>query len=340
MSGVDKCSFGNPKAGISYNTSSAVGGKTNDPPESTTTGTQLVSNKTADESGINTRNIGLSVLNPFKRASAASTPTRSASSRGSSSGGKNHSGRGTSSAILLRGSSLEGATILAPNDSQIGGGNRSSDDTSSVKHLSGATIGGFNPHNEVRRSLRTAQRSGASPGAGIGHQNRESGLSDIGADYLRVNGAIKPFKQLQKPISTQSLPSSTQMSLNSEDCSGIALVGVDKDYTKFPEEKLPNSIQSPGSAHEKPNVGYRLGKRKALFEKRKRISDYALVFGMFGIIVMVVETELSMARVYDKVSSFFIFDLLKWIIIYMVFPFKHSTIIIIGKPPYTSIITN
>lgn len=52
---------------------------------------------------------------------------------------------------------------------------------------------------------------------------------------------------------------------------------------------------------QKPNVGYRLGRRKALFEKRKRISDYALVMGMFGIIVMVIENELSSANVYTKV---------------------------------------
>lgn len=57
-----------------------------------------------------------------------------------------------------------------------------------------------------------------------------------------------------------------------------------------------------GSKH-KPNVGYRLGRRKALFEKRKRISDYALVMGMFGIIVMVIENELSSAGVYTKVST-------------------------------------
>ena len=54
--------------------------------------------------------------------------------------------------------------------------------------------------------------------------------------------------------------------------------------------------------NQKPNVGYRLGRRKALFEKRKRISDYALVMGMFGIIVMVIENELSSAGVYGKVS--------------------------------------
>ncbi|KZC13046.1 Small conductance calcium-activated potassium channel protein [Dufourea novaeangliae] len=54
----------------------------------------------------------------------------------------------------------------------------------------------------------------------------------------------------------------------------------------------------------KPNVGYRLGRRKALFEKRKRISDYALVMGMFGIIVMVIENELSSAGVYTKASFY------------------------------------
>lgn len=65
------------------------------------------------------------------------------------------------------------------------------------------------------------------------------------------------------------------------------------------------AIKPPGgsiSGKHKPNVGYRLGRRKALFEKRKRISDYALVMGMFGIIVMVIENELSSAGVYTKVS--------------------------------------
>jgi potassium intermediate/small conductance calcium-activated channel subfamily N len=46
-----------------------------------------------------------------------------------------------------------------------------------------------------------------------------------------------------------------------------------------------------------------LGRRKLLFEKRKRISDYALAMGMFGIIVMVIENELSSAGVYGKVCS-------------------------------------
>ena len=45
-----------------------------------------------------------------------------------------------------------------------------------------------------------------------------------------------------------------------------------------------------------------MGRRKILFEKRKKISDYALVMGMFGIIIMVIENELSSAGVYNKVS--------------------------------------
>jgi len=50
------------------------------------------------------------------------------------------------------------------------------------------------------------------------------------------------------------------------------------------------------------NIGYKLGYRRALFEKRKRLSDYALIFGMFGIVVMVIETELSWG-VYTKVRG-------------------------------------
>lgn len=126
---------------------------------------------------------------------------------------------------------------------------------------------------------------------------RESAISNIGADYMKVNGAVRPFKQLQKPA--PPAPPTAQMSFASEDC-GIALVGVNSEFPKYTEEKN-NCANKP--CKQRPNVGYRLGKRKQLFEKRKRISDYALVFGMFGIIVMVVETELSMAHVYEKVRT-------------------------------------
>ncbi|XP_032873334.1 small conductance calcium-activated potassium channel protein 2 isoform X1 [Amblyraja radiata] len=51
------------------------------------------------------------------------------------------------------------------------------------------------------------------------------------------------------------------------------------------------------------NIAYKLGHRRALFEKRKRLSDYALIFGMFGIVVMVIETELAWGA-YQKGSLY------------------------------------
>ncbi|KAK6320474.1 hypothetical protein J4Q44_G00095810 [Coregonus suidteri] len=51
------------------------------------------------------------------------------------------------------------------------------------------------------------------------------------------------------------------------------------------------------------DIGYRLSQRRALFGKRKQLSDYALIFGMLGIVIMVMETELSWG-VYTKESSY------------------------------------
>ncbi len=184
-------------------------------------------------------------------------------------------------------------------------------------HLVRPSVAGRDSQSFTEHSVPVRHGSHASVATTVSlRPARESTISDIGVDYMKVNGAIRPFKQLQKPISTHSLAASSQMSYTSEEC-GIALVGVNTDlYPKYTEERTlsapsvtsqpvqPNSNGRAAAKLSKPNVGYRLGKRKALFEKRKRISDYALVFGMFGIIVMVVETELSdMAAVYTKVNT-------------------------------------
>ncbi|XP_068223576.1 small conductance calcium-activated potassium channel protein isoform X6 [Palaemon carinicauda] len=123
---------------------------------------------------------------------------------------------------------------------------------------------------------------------------------------------MDPLFMLRKPVSTLSIPGSMKggggggggRGAEGED-PGIALVGVHTEYPRYTEEKVAQSSAKTASfrMRNKPNVGYRLGRRKALFEKRKRISDYALVMGMVGIIVMVIENELSSARVYDKSSS-------------------------------------
>uniref|UniRef100_A0AAX7VQM8 Calmodulin-binding domain-containing protein n=1 Tax=Astatotilapia calliptera TaxID=8154 RepID=A0AAX7VQM8_ASTCA len=80
-----------------------------------------------------------------------------------------------------------------------------------------------------------------------------------------------------------------------------------EDPSKASNESLvrEGSGRGSGRAPQKKNrdIGYKLGHRRALFEKRKRLSDYALIFGMFGIVVMVTETELSWG-VYTKESSY------------------------------------
>ncbi|XP_059223761.1 small conductance calcium-activated potassium channel protein isoform X17 [Stomoxys calcitrans] len=131
----------------------------------------------------------------------------------------------------------------------------------------------------------------------------------------------RPTPVLRKPASTLSIPGSMktpsianreQISSGCNEEAAEALVGINTDYPRYEmymEERAltgGNTSRKPStnSAKHKPNVGYRLGKRKALFEKRKRISDYALVMGMFGIVVMVIENELSSAGVYTKASFY------------------------------------
>ncbi|KAL0821099.1 hypothetical protein ABMA28_005729 [Loxostege sticticalis] len=118
-------------------------------------------------------------------------------------------------------------------------------------------------------------------------------------------------KTLRKPVSTLSIPGAMKAySGGGRDASteeaGVALVGVHSEYPRFGEERAlgGGTYKGGGAAKHKPNIGYRLGRRKALFEKRKRISDYALVMGMFGIIIMVIENELSSAGVYTKASIY------------------------------------
>ncbi|VDD82920.1 unnamed protein product [Mesocestoides corti] len=71
------------------------------------------------------------------------------------------------------------------------------------------------------------------------------------------------------------------------------------------ETKFVNSIQAmerhrTSSAFH--NVGYRLGRRKRMFEQRSRASDCSLVFAITGILLMIIENELTSAQVVTKDS--------------------------------------
>ena len=71
----------------------------------------------------------------------------------------------------------------------------------------------------------------------------------------------------------------------------------------LPTPEPPTGSRLPGYRRRyKPNIGYRLGRRRLVTERRKRLCDYSLVCAAFGLVVMIVETELSMANLYEKVS--------------------------------------
>ena len=91
-----------------------------------------------------------------------------------------------------------------------------------------------------------------------------------------------------------------------------------QEKTRRPSNAVRSSISIQCDEHSRKrssntnNIGIRLGERRKLFEKRKRLSDYALMFGMFGIVVMVIETELTSGNLAEKVrpALSYIFSLL------------------------------
>lgn len=99
--------------------------------------------------------------------------------------------------------------------------------------------------------------------------------------------------QLSSQLNTVPLHNQRSLASNSNDsdCSGKLLAGQGK--------RSKNSLEN----FHLPNEGYRLGKRKLLFEKRKRISDYCLVCALFGIFMMIAENELTSAMIFNKVSK-------------------------------------
>lgn len=111
--------------------------------------------------------------------------------------------------------------------------------------------------------------------------------------------------QLRKPGPSLSASTGLQCSnmhkKDSDGEAGIALVGVHGEYPKYAnDDKLFSDKDGAATVGDPNGLSHRLGRRKILFEKRKKISDYALVMGMFGIIIMVIENELSSAGVYNK----------------------------------------
>ncbi|KAM6466856.1 small conductance calcium-activated potassium channel protein 1 isoform 2-T2 [Liasis olivaceus] len=131
-----------------------------------------------------------------------------------------------------------------------------------------------------------------------------SPFSEIAMNNCRHNGgAIRPLGHLgASPRHLHELDAETQPLQTFPD-SGLEVVVAKADRVKGSDPQLDGRVEGAGwrsHRHKRnQNIGHRLGHRRALFEKRKRLSDYALIFGMFGIVVMVTETELSWG-IYSK----------------------------------------
>ncbi|XP_018099800.1 small conductance calcium-activated potassium channel protein 2 isoform X2 [Xenopus laevis] len=155
-------------------------------------------------------------------------------------------------------------------------------------------------------------RQQASPSSS---QRRESNpFTEIAMSSCRYNGGV------MRPLSNLSASRRNLHELDSESqplqpvSSGSAAPEIvvskpehnSNSLTPYGSGDRPDEQQNNGGKSGKKknqNIGYKLGQRRALFEKRKRLSDYALIFGMFGIVVMVIETELSWGA-YDKGSLY------------------------------------
>lgn len=128
---------------------------------------------------------------------------------------------------------------------------------------------------------------------------------EIAMNSCKYNGGVvRPLGSLGSSRRNLAELDSETQPLQTLHSSGLEVV-VSKGNGEEPGKVSSDSLsRDGGGAPQKKNkdIGQKLGHRRALFEKRKRLSDYALIFGMFGIVVMVTETELSWG-VYTKVRA-------------------------------------
>ncbi|XP_068197644.1 small conductance calcium-activated potassium channel protein 1a isoform X2 [Antennarius striatus] len=176
------------------------------------------------------------------------------------------------------------------------------------------------PHKGEER-IRIDPRKATTEQKKLSHAGSKRSLSEssgrlpqIAMNTCKYNGGV--VRPLVGSLASSSrrnlaeLDSETQP-LQTLHSSGLEVVvskgNSGEDPSKASNESLvrEGNGRGGGRAPQKKNrdIGYKLGHRRALFEKRKRLSDYALIFGMFGIVVMVTETELSWG-VYTKESSY------------------------------------
>ncbi|XP_063802922.1 small conductance calcium-activated potassium channel protein 3 [Pseudophryne corroboree] len=177
----------------------------------------------------------------------------------------------------------------------------------------------------VGHSPTSASTSGAGGGCNkhrqaspLVHRRDSNPFTEIAMSSCKYTGGVmKPLSRLSASRRNliESEPESQPLQVfNSTNAPEIVISSKDEhrsNQTLHPNATHNHQHSGNNSTNNYPkankrkhqNIGYKLGHRRALFEKRKRLSDYALIFGMFGIVVMVIETELSWG-LYEKDSMF------------------------------------
>lgn len=149
----------------------------------------------------------------------------------------------------------------------------------SPQHLSGSK---FLP-SETPRPSYTSESSDIVNGNAV---RPLSSYGTLRSSLTDLNSSQQPLQLLHSAILEDAFSKAIR-----EDSSKASSDNLTREEVNVPQKKSKD-------------ISYRLGQRRALFGKRKQLSDYALVCGMFGIIVMVIETELSRGF-YSKVLEFF-----------------------------------
>jgi hypothetical protein len=95
---------------------------------------------------------------------------------------------------------------------------------------------------------------------------------------------------LNKQTNKQTTTTTTMMTMALEMMVTKTHFENEKDRKRRKDFQLPNTFS------------FIFPQRKDLYEKRKKISDLALAVALLGSVLMIIETELTMAHIYSKVS--------------------------------------
>lgn len=137
-----------------------------------------------------------------------------------------------------------------------------------------------------------------------------STLSNIGVEYMRAAGAMGVrFKQLQKPHTSQESLNSNGHEEGDKKGAGVTslvselplIIPMNRTIPVKSESRLA-ALKNHDKHHHHHHVGYKLGHRKTLAERRRKLADYGCLFALIGLSLMVIEMECTIAKAYQKVG--------------------------------------